>query len=67
MDVEIRVSAAEAQFTFCRPGDGFGYTIQIGDVEIVELPRWALANLYEQIGETLKGPKKRGDAEVSPP
>jgi hypothetical protein len=60
VDVEIRVSAVDAQFIVVRRDDGPGYTIQIADVEIQELPRWALQDLYNRIGEEL------GEAERTP-
>jgi hypothetical protein len=54
MDIEIRVSAVDAQFIYVRRSDTHGYTVQIADVELTELPRFALEDLHKRIGEELK-------------
>jgi hypothetical protein len=53
MTIVIRFSSEDAQFIFVRKGDEVGYTIEISDVEIQELPKWALEELYKRIGEEL--------------
>jgi hypothetical protein len=62
MDIEVRVTSAEAQFIYVRLDDDLhSYVVQIADVEFHGLPRWALADLRERISAELDPPQKATD------
>ena len=60
MDIEIRVSAVDAQFIYVRLDDDLhSYVVQIADVEFHGLPKWALRDLYNKLGEKLGLPTQQ--------
>ena len=58
MNIKIDVDAVNAQFIYVKKQSESHFTIEIADVEIRDLPRWALEDLRNRIAIELERPEK---------